>query len=109
MGYTKDLWTRPQTGPDGRTIRTRNARWGKGRRWLACWKDPDGRERSQVFKIQADADRHWRAMETDKARGEYHDPNAGEALVSDFGQRWLESRMWTRQQSSDTKLSTGCM
>jgi predicted DNA-binding transcriptional regulator AlpA len=93
MGYTKDLWTRPQTGPEGKTIRTRNARWGKGRRWLACWKDPDGRERSQVFKIQADADRHWRAMETDKARGEYHDSNAGKALISDFGQRWLESRI----------------
>jgi integrase len=93
MGYTKDLWTRPQTGPEGKTIRTRNARWGKGRRWLACWKDPDGRERSQVFKIQADADRHWRAMETDKARGEYHGSNAGKALISDFGQRWLESRI----------------
>jgi integrase len=93
MGYTKDLWTRPQTTPDGKTIRVRNVRWGKGRRWLACWKDPDGKERSQAFKIQADADRHWRAMETDKARGEYHDPDAGKALVSEFGQRWLGSRV----------------
>jgi hypothetical protein len=32
-------------------------------------------------------------METDKARGEYHDSNAGKALISDFGQRWLESRI----------------
>jgi integrase len=93
MGYTKDLWTRPQVGPDGKTIRVRNARWGKGRRWLGCWIDPDGRERSQVFKIQADADRHWRAMETDKARGEYHDPDAGKTLFSDFGKRWLASRV----------------
>ena len=93
MGYTKDLWTRPQTGPDGKTSRVRNARWGKGRRWLACWTDPDGRERSQVFKIQAEADRHWRAMETDKARGEYHSPDAGKTLLSEFGRRWLASRV----------------
>jgi integrase len=93
MGYTKDLWTRPQAGPDGKTTRVRNARWGKGRRWLACWIDPDGRERSRVFKIQADADRHWRAMETDKARGEYYAPDAGKTLFSDFGKRWLASRV----------------
>jgi hypothetical protein len=93
MGYAKDLWTRPQAGSDGKTIRVRNARWGKGRRWLACWIDPDGRERSQVFKIQADADRHWRGTETDKARGEYHDPDAGKMLFSDFGKQWLASRV----------------
>ena len=93
MGYTKDLWTRPHAGPDGKTARVRNARWGRGKRWLACWIDPDGKERSQAFKVQADADRHWRAMETDKARGDYHDLDAGKALFSDFGKRWLESRV----------------
>jgi hypothetical protein len=25
MGYTKDLWTRPDKGPDGKTTRVRNA------------------------------------------------------------------------------------
>jgi integrase len=93
MGYTKDLWTRPQTGPDGKITRVRNARWGRGRRWLACWIDPDGKERSQVFRTQAEADRHWRAMETDIARGDYHDLDAGKALFSDFGERWLQSRV----------------
>jgi integrase len=93
VGYTKDLWTRPQIGPDGKTVRVRNARWGRGRRWLACWIDPYGKERSQAFKIQADADRHWQAMETDRARGDYHDMDAGKALFSDFGKRWLESRV----------------
>jgi integrase len=93
MGYTKDLWTRPQTGPDGKITRVRNARWGRGRRWLACWIDPDGKERSQVFRTQAEADRHWWAMETDIARGDYHDLDAGKALFSDFGERWLQSRV----------------
>jgi integrase len=93
MGYTKDLWTRPETGPDGKTIRVRNERWGKGKRWLAGWLDPNGKERSQVFKTQAEADRHWAAMETDKQRGEYHDTNAGKVLFEDFGRRWLSSRI----------------
>jgi len=32
-------------------------------------------------------------METDKARGEYHAPDAGRTLLSDLGIRWLESRV----------------
>ena len=93
MGYTKDLWTRPGTGLDGKPTRVRNARWGKGKRWLACWKDPDGRETSSAFKTQVAADKHWQGMETDKERGEYHDPVAGKVLFSEFGQRWLVSRV----------------
>lgn len=93
MGYTKDLWTRPETGPDGKPTRVRNARWGKGKRWLACWTDPDGRETSRAFKTQVAADKHWQGMETDKERGEYHDPDAGKVLFSDLGKRWLSSRV----------------
>lgn len=93
MGYTKDQWTRPATGPDGKTTRVRNARWGKGKRWLACWIDPDGKEKSKAFAIQAAADKHWRAMETDKERGNYRDPDAGKILFTDMGQRWLTSRV----------------
>lgn len=93
MGYTKDLWTRPETGADGKITRVRNKRWGRGKRWLAGWLDPDGNEKSQVFKTQVEADRHWAAMETDKQRGEYHDASAGKALFGEFGRRWLASRI----------------
>jgi integrase len=68
------LWTRPETGPDGKPTRVRNTRWGKGKRWLACWIDPDGRETSRAFKTQVAADKHWQGMETDKERGEYRWP-----------------------------------
>ncbi|HEV2377570.1 MAG TPA: site-specific integrase [Streptosporangiaceae bacterium] len=93
MGHTKDLWTRPVTGPDGKAVRIRNARWGKGKRWLACWIDPEGQDKSRAFKTQTAADKHWQAMETDKERGDYHDPNAGKAVFGEFGKRWLESRL----------------
>src|SRR5215470_1757051 len=89
MGYTKDLWTRP--GPDG--TRVRNTRWGKGKRWLACWIDPEGNEKSKAFQKQTAADKRWQAMETDKERGDYHDPNAGKVLFGEFGKRWLDSRL----------------
>jgi len=89
MGYTKDLWTRP--GPDG--TRVRNARWGNGKRWLACWIDPEGNEKSKAFQKQTAADKHWRGMETDKDRGDYHDPAAGKVLFGEFGKRWLDSRL----------------
>jgi integrase len=93
MGYTKDLWTRPEIGPDGKAARVRNARWGKGKRWLACWIDPEGQEKSKAFKIQAAADKYWQGIETDKERGDYRDPNAGKVLFSDLGKRWLTSRV----------------
>ncbi|MFS2291721.1 MAG: tyrosine-type recombinase/integrase [Actinomadura sp.] len=101
MGYTKDLWFRPVKGPDGkpikddrgRTVKEKSSRHGKGKRWLACWLDPEGAERSQAFTTQGAADRHWRAMETDRDRGEYFDPRAGRVVFGDLGKRWLASRV----------------
>jgi integrase len=92
MGFTKDLWTRPEKQPDGKTKRVPSARHGKGRRWLACWLDPDGAERSQTFKVKAAADKHWAKMDVDRERGEYHDAKAGRAIFDGIAQGWLSSR-----------------
>ncbi|GAB3154169.1 hypothetical protein GCM10027258_57660 [Amycolatopsis stemonae] len=92
MGYTKDLWTRPEKQPDGKTKRVPNARWGKGKRWLACWLDPDEQERSKAFTNKTPADKHWRDMESARDRGEYIDPKAGRELVDSIAQRWFGSR-----------------
>jgi len=89
MGFTKDLWTRAVPQPDGKVRRERNDRWGKGRRWLAVWHDEDGAERSRAFAIQVAADKYWQGMETDRERGEYLDPKAGNAKVTDLGRKYL--------------------
>lgn len=92
MGFTKDLWTSKVRQPDGTVKRERNARWGKGKRWLAVWHDESGRERSRAFPVKESADKCWSAMETDVARGEYIDPKAGQEKIRDIGRRWLKSR-----------------
>jgi Phage integrase, N-terminal SAM-like domain len=93
VGFAKDLWTRAEQQPGGPVRRVRNARWGHGKRWLSVWHDEDGKERSQAFTTKDAADKHWRAMETDRERGEYLDPKAGRELVRGIGRRWLASRV----------------
>ncbi len=92
MGYTKDLWTRPEQQPDGKTKRVPNARWGKGKRWLACWLDPDEQERTKAFTNKTPATKYWKKMEADRDRGEYIDPKVGRELVDSIATRWFGSR-----------------
>jgi integrase len=89
MGFTKDLWTRP----DGNGGREHNTRWGHGKRWLACWTDPDHKEGSKAFRTKVMADTHWKKMEAAKERGDYHDPDAGKVPFAEFGKKWLDSRI----------------
>jgi integrase len=93
MGFTKDLWMRPVEQPDGKVERVKNARWGKGKRWLSVWHDEAGQERSRAFGKKDLADKHWQAMETDRERGDYLDPKAGRELLASVGKRWLASRV----------------
>lgn len=90
MGHTKDLWTRPD--PDGNG-RVHNNRWGKGKRWLACWITPEGKEDTKAFAKKTDADSHWKEMESARDRGDYQDPDAGKVLFGVFGKKFLESRV----------------
>ena len=93
MAYVKDQWTRPVKQTDGKTVRVRNQRWGRGKRWLAGWIDPEGVERTQAFGTKGAAERHGAAMETDRERGEYIDPNAGKIRFEAVAERWLASRV----------------
>ncbi|MER5619944.1 site-specific integrase [Streptosporangium sp. NPDC002544] len=93
MAFVKDLWTKTIRRPDGKTEKVKTARYGIGKRWLAVWLDPDGKEVSTVFGRKADAEKKASSMETDVSRGEYIDPNAGKTLFADFAARWLDSRI----------------
>lgn len=88
----KDLWTTVardadggvRSDPDGKRMREPNGRWGRGKRWLSCWIDPDGREKTKAFTRRADAWVHAKAMETDAARGLYLDPSKGNRPVGEY-------------------------
>ncbi|WP_248965991.1 tyrosine-type recombinase/integrase [Sphaerisporangium perillae] len=93
MAFVKDLWMKTVRHPGGRKEKVRTARHGKGKRWLAVWENPDGREQSEAYERKADAEKKASAMQADVARGDYIDPNAGKQLFGGFGGRWLSSRM----------------
>lgn len=101
MGFTKDLWTKTDT--EGNKVHT--SRYGKGRRWLAVWHEPDGRERSKAFERKTDADRHWPAQETDVSRGTYIDPKDAKTTVEQWCELWLQGYA-TRRTSTVRQAKT---
>lgn len=100
MGYTKDLWTRPVKLPDGslqrdskgKVVREPTKRWGTGKRWLACWLDPEKQEKTKAFHNFKAADHYQKAQQTDVERGDYHDPKAGREQFDTIAKRWLKIR-----------------
>lgn len=81
MARTRDLWRDP-------------ARRGRGRRWLAVWTGPDGREHTKAFARKGDAERHGTAMEADRLRGAYIDPRRGTQTVREYAEdKWLPRQL----------------
>lgn len=78
MARVKDVWaTYPQ-------------RRGRGKRWLAVWIDPAGRERSRAFSKKAEAEQHASKMEIDVTRGAHIDPTKARITVEEWCATWLE-------------------
>lgn len=99
MAHIRDRWERTI---DGRRVRT--ARYGKGKRWQARYRDPDGRERNQDFERKQDAERFLAAMTADILRGSYVDPHAGRVTFRAFAERWLEAQTFTETTREATEL-----
>lgn len=84
----RDLWHVTRDGE-----RVRSPRYGKGRRWLAVWRDEAGQERTRACDTKAQAERLARTSATDVERGTYLDPDAGRVLLRDYAATWLERQM----------------
>src|SRR5947209_9852355 len=78
MARVKDLWT---AYPERR---------GRGKRWLAIWIDPAGRERSRAFVKKAEAEQYASKMEIDIARGAYIDSRKARITVAEWCDTWLQ-------------------
>jgi integrase len=88
----KDEEGRVRYDTKGRPLRERNGRWGRGKRWLACWTDPNNKEKSATFEKKTDAETHAKAMETDAARGNYIDPGLGKVLIDELLTSLMKSK-----------------
>ncbi|UBU16588.1 tyrosine-type recombinase/integrase [Nonomuraea gerenzanensis] len=92
MAHVRDLWFKTTTLPDGSIHREPTKRHGKGKRWLAAWTNPEGREQTKAFAKKVEAERHGSLMEADKARGRYLDPNGAKTRLVVFAENWLNSQ-----------------
>ena len=62
------------------------------RNWNVRYRDPSGKQRSKTFKRQVDAKAFMLDVETDKRRGTWIDPQAGETSFGTYASRWMETR-----------------
>lgn len=90
MSRVKDLWftkDRKKTAkhPD-------NGGSKEAKRFLACWADPDGNEKTRAFARQSEAARYAKKMEADAERGEYVDRDAGKEKFDAVARKWLRLR-----------------
>jgi integrase len=83
--HVMDQWTRP--GPNGR--RVKSDRHGRGKRWLARWTDPSGRERSRAFHLKDEAETFLGQMRTGENSGAWVDPRRSRVTFRTYRLRWL--------------------
>lgn len=81
MARVRDLWR----NADG----SHTPRHGHGKRWLAVWTEPGGREHTKAFSGKADAALHASVQETDASRGLYVSPAKQRTTVAGWCEQWL--------------------
>lgn len=59
-------------------------------RWLARWRDPDGKQRKKSFRRKVDAERFLAETAARMSRGAYVDPAAGKMRVGPFAEEWAK-------------------
>lgn len=101
MAHVQDRWERTVDGK-----RTRTPRYGKGSRWQARYRDPDGHERTRDFARKADAERFLTTITADVLRGAYVDPHAGKVTFAAFAERWLAAQTFgdTTREATEHRL-----
>src|SRR5262249_41787289 len=102
----KDLWTVTVKGPDGKPAKQHTARYGHGKRWLAVWTAPDGREQTKTFAKKIEADRYGPAMEAHGRGGVDVHPRRGAVPLREYGEfKFLPSLVHLRPNSASTYAS----
>jgi integrase len=82
------------------TIRDAN---GRAIAYQARWRDDQGVQRKQKFRLKADAERHNAEMESAKSRGAYVNVNA-KTTFAEYARQWIENRAYG-ENAGDNRAS----
>ena len=63
----------------------------KSGKYVACYRDPLGRQRSKSFRTKGEAKGFLASVESSKQRGDWTDPRRGKVKFGDFSRQWLET------------------
>ncbi|MFJ8250348.1 tyrosine-type recombinase/integrase [Streptomyces sp. NPDC094466] len=90
-GHIQDRWYKNEPGPTGEPRRVKSDRYGSGLRYRARYIGPDGTEQSKSFpdRKKGLAEKWLTRIEADMDAGQYVDPNAGQIVFRDYGEKWL--------------------
>lgn len=99
MGHVVDRWTTP--GPNGRRIR--NDRYGRGKRWVARWVDPGGRERWRSCVTKDEALTFLAHVAVDRSRGTY--VGLSKVTFREYLGQWLDAQLHQRPQTTASARS----
>ena len=97
MGHVKDRWTVP--GRNGR--RVKGPRHGRGKRWLASWIEPGGREKTKAFASKDAAEAHLSTVDVSKRSGSY--VSETRVTFGEYADRWLADQV---HQAPSTRANT---
>lgn len=99
-----DRWHKSRPQPDERRCehnKVPTADHGRGKRWLARWRDANGEQRKRGFDKKAEAEAQLATVRADLLRGVYIDPAAGRVTLRNFGDsKWLPAQVHLRPNSA---------
>ncbi|UQA95882.1 tyrosine-type recombinase/integrase [Streptomyces halobius] len=96
MAEPYDRWHKKRPGPGEEKCRAHgkvpSREHGRGKRWLARWRDPNGQQQSESFERYEDARQHLTRMLGTVDDGTYIAPKKGDTLLKAVAKQWLENQ-----------------
>lgn len=92
-GHIQDRWYKTEPGPNGKPVRVKTDRYGKGMRYRARYVGPDGTEKSMSFpdRQKRQAEDWLTNIEADMSRGIYINPRNIKTTFAQYAEEWLKT------------------
>lgn len=91
MANIQDLWVRKD--------KTRTAQYGKGKRWVVNWVEPDGTRQRESFPSKDAAKSALVDVEASLQNGTYHSRKAGAQTIAAWAEVWFDAQVHQRAGS----------